>query len=284
MRQARRSLRIILLAVLFAALYYLYLDLVSTLSIASMTIRALAAGPAAAVVWSLASATSNLKTRPRAVTLCTIVFVVQYLTNLLEGYFYTSYLHEPSRVAGALLVAMGMALAQGAAASYFVPPTGAGVLLREQADWFFSRHPRRVWAWRIPLAAALWLPVYFLFGAIVGPHVVDAYESDGTGLVLPSIGTIIGLQLVRGALYLVPLLLLVGTTTLRRRETLLLLFLVLYVPGALIPFFLSGGPLPASIIPFHVAELFADSLVYATVAVLLLTPSRAVDNPPIAPA
>jgi hypothetical protein len=273
--------QVIALAVLFTALHAAYLQLVSEQSLASLLIEAVAAGIASALVWSQVSWQLGWSRRDRILALWLAVFVIHYLNNILEGYFYTNYLREPARIGGALLVGAAMGAAQGAAAGWIAVPTKDGDSVRGALRRLLASRPVASWIWRLALAAVAWLPIYLLFGAVAGPYVVEAYEESEEGLALPSIPTILVAQLVRGALYVVALLPLLAGIELSRPRTWALLALILYVPGALIPFFASGGSVPSRIIPFHVAELLADSAVYALVLVWLLAkPKPVADDGP----
>src|SRR6185436_19515688 len=58
------------------------------------------------------------------------------------------------------------------------------------------------WAWRLGAAILAFPVIYFLFGMIVGPFVVDSYRAGEFGLTLPGLRTLVAVQLVRSVLFL----------------------------------------------------------------------------------
>lgn len=129
----------------------------------------------------------------RAARLAVFVYVSFGLNTLVEARIFTT-LVAPDAFAGMCVfyVLPSVALALAAAAAF--PAHGEPAPL-----------PRRgpaAWAAR---AAAAWLAfpvIYLLFGMMVAPLVLPAYEQGTGGLVLPPMTVIVPVQLVRSLLFL----------------------------------------------------------------------------------
>jgi hypothetical protein len=114
-----------------------------------------------------------------------------------------------------------------------------------------------------------YFPVYFFFGALISPFVVPYYTNPSSGLKIPSFTVLIPLELLRGFLYVISLLSLFATIRASRRTVFAIIASFLYVPGALVPLMVPHS-LPAEILPFHLVEILADSIVYGAVITWLL--------------
>ncbi len=89
------------------------------------------------------------------------------------------------------------------------------------------------------------------------------------GLVIPPFSVILPLEFFRGFLYTISLLPVIAVVK-ERRASFFLLASLLFIPGAFIPLVMDTS-LPSQIIPIHLIEILADSLVYGFVLSRLLS-------------
>jgi hypothetical protein len=130
--------------------------------------------------------------------------------------------------------------------------------------------------------AACWLAfpvVYFIFGALIGPWVIETYLAEDSQIIIPPIGTILAVQAIRSMFYLVPTLAVIERWTGTRRS---LWFSLGWAHWALVG--LSGLVVPNDFMPPHVRlihslEIGADSFAYAAILVALLTSRKSVGGP-----
>jgi len=197
------------------------------------------------------------------------LFVIQYASNLVEYYFYSTVSVSvilPGLAEG-LFVTLIEAILIGL---LFVPATresSIGVEMKE----FFEQRRSSSWVWRIAIASLLWIPIYFAFGMMVFPFVTPYYTdpSLGLSLTLPSFDVVIPLQFVRGLIYVLVLLPLVAALEIGRRYLFAILTSLLYVPGTFVPLLTNLlWPVPLRIT--HGIELLGDFVVFAAVIVRLL--------------
>jgi len=126
-------------------------------------------------------------------------------------------------------------------------------------------------AWRI---AVCWLAfpfVYYLFGSLVIPFVIEDYMNEAGMLFVPEPGVLISVQCVRSMLFLIPSVAVIERWSGSRRG----LWLVLgWAHAALAA--LSGLVMPNPILSpalrlIHAVEITADSFVYCGILVVILT-------------
>jgi len=120
------------------------------------------------------------------------------------------------------------------------------------------------WAWRL-LAAWLAFPViYWCFGSLIAPFVMDYYRSGVGGLRIPPTDTIVGMQLVRGVLFLVatiPIALLWK----KSRSSFIVSVGLAYAVAVGAFQLVQGTFLPVFLRVLHSVEIAADSFVYAAI-------------------
>jgi len=126
---------------------------------------------------------------------------------------------------------------------------------------------------RVALGALSYLPVYFFFGMLVIPFVMPYYTDPSMGLVIPPFTTIIPLEVLRGLMYVAVLLPVTACLDADRLTTSVALAGLLFIPGALLPLLADQG-LPAQIIPFHLVEILADSVVYGHILARLFVSKK----------
>ena len=150
-------------------------------------------------------------------------------------------------------------------------PAEGGVLILDNARRFLGSRSAGQWAWRLAVAVCAFPVIYWTFGLMVAPFVLEYYRQGQFGLALPRGGVIIAIQLLRSTLFLaaaLPILMAWPGSRLRLTLALGLAFYVLVGLFSLI----QGSWLAPTLLVLHNIEIFADSMVYALVLVLLLVP------------
>ncbi len=197
------------------------------------------------------------------------LFIVEFASGMLEGYFFTTVFASVWQLFSALPIVALFALLQAGATGFILETQAPGEGIIDAFRRHLGARTRGSWAWRVAVASAAYLPIYFFFGALVGPFVIEYYNQAGLGLVIPPFTVIIPLELVRGLLYVVALLPILVALRVDRWTPFIALAALLYIPGSVLPL-LTRATVPAAILPFHSLELLADSVVYGFVLSRLL--------------
>lgn len=156
----------------------------------------------------------------------------------------------------------------GVMALLFQPTMDEGTPPAALSDFFRGRTWGE-WTWRI-LAAIIAFPVvYFVFGIVASPIVTEYYRQGVADLVLPDVGVILSVQLLRGFLYLLASLPVLIVWSGSRRQLIFLLGIAFFVLGATFEIILAFQ-LPSVLRVTHSIEILADSLVYAWLLATLL--------------
>lgn len=128
------------------------------------------------------------------------------------------------------------------------------------------------WAWRL-LAAWLAFPViYWCFGSLIAPFVMDYYRSGVGGLRIPPTETIVGMQLVRGVLFLVATLP-IALLWKKSRGAFIVSVGLAYAVAVGAFQLVQGTFLPVFLRVLHSIEIAADSFAYAAILGFLFIPS-----------
>ena len=261
--------------VLLFALVYAVLDLAVRIFVrGQLTLDLFAWSFGGGILIALLLAWMLPKTELRRPDLIAVVwlflFIVAKFSNLLEGYFFTAFYPSVSAFAGAVVSSLLTTLAYGIMAGALFHSETHNTSLASELSSYFKQRSHASWGWRVLLGAIAYFPVYFLFGALISPFVVPYYTNPSLGLKIPSFSVMIPLELLRGFLYVISLLSLFATIRAGRRTVFAAIASVLYVPGALVPL-MAPNSLPAEILPFHLVEILADSIVYGAVITRLLS-------------
>ncbi len=189
-------------------------------------------------------------------------FIVGSFSNMIEGYFFTSIFES-----GLVFIMGGLAMlffsgVQAGLAS-FILEKGEKRLMGNLVKYFADT---KVFGWfkRITIGTLSYFPVYFFFGMLVSPFVMPYYGDPSYGLVVPPFTVIIPVEILRGFLYVATLLPLAASLGAERRTSAVAFAGMLFIAGAFIPLLGDQG-LPSQIIPYHLAEIFVDSVVYGYV-------------------
>lgn len=198
-----------------------------------------------------------------------ILFVVGRFSNYVEGLFFTTMFANLSVLTAGVVLSLLLSFVEGGlAAVLFLPESHEGSLFAELSTYFSERRWSS-WLWRILLASVAYFPIYFFFGMLISPFVMPYYSDPSLGLKIPSFAVMIPVELFRGFLYVIMMLGIFSTVRAKRWTMAAIVGLILYVPGGLVPL-MSEHTLPPQIVPFHMIEIFADSIVYGIVLTRLL--------------
>lgn len=202
----------------------------------------------------------------RTLRLALFTYVSFGLNTMIEARIFTT-LVQPGAFAGMCVfyILPCAALALAVAAAFPARDVQRGPL---------PERPPAAWAARLVLAWLAFPVIYLLFGAMVAPIVLPAYEQQAAGLVLPPMQVILPTQLLRSLLYLgsaLPILL--GWAGGWKRLALRLGWAFWVLTG--LYGMLTGLWMPVSLRLAHSLEIGADSFVYAFVlAWALRAPSK----------
>jgi len=189
------------------------------------------------------------------------LFVVQEFSNLVEGYFFTTYIQTTYLFFAASFNSLLVTLIEALLVGFLFALEKTDRSFVDEFRAYARRRFRRSWVLRIAAGSVVYFPIYFLFGALISPFVIPYYENSSIGLRIPSFTVMIPLELVRGLLYVLALLPIIALLRVERRYVFAGIVSLLYVAGAFAPF-LSGPGLPIPLRIFHGVEILADSVVY----------------------
>jgi len=198
-----------------------------------------------------------------------LLFVVHRFVNLVEGAFFTT--TGTLGLGFSLLNVAVSSLVAGSLIAVLFPPGWVEEGLLAALRRYFAQRRWTAWAWRLPLAAVLYLPIYWIMGAIVAPIVMPYYTdaSLGLGLVAPGFEVILPLQILRGAIFVVGLLPAIAVWRGSRASLALWLGLTIVVLGA-VPPMLEAYFLPLTLRLVHGTEISISSLLQGLVYAWLL--------------
>ena len=156
----------------------------------------------------------------------------------------------------------------GGVTALLFKPSGKAKPFGGQVLHFFSGRSVQKWAWRLAAAVCAFPVIYWTFGMMVAPWVIEYYKQGQFGLTLPGTGVIILTQLLRSSLFfLAALPILIVWSGSRRQLTVLLgfaFFVLVGLFGMIQTYWL--GPV---LLVVHSVEILVDSMVYAGVLSLL---------------
>jgi hypothetical protein len=199
----------------------------------------------------------------RWLALALLVFINLGVNTVIEAAIFMPAFAKDS---GQFLILMdaGATLAFGAVLARLFGPSAAAAAAGQ-------RRGAGEWAWRVALAILAYPVIYYTFGLMVAPFVVPTYRAGVAGLVLPSPGVIVPVELGRSALYLLGSLPVIWLWARSRRGLILTLGWAFAVTTGLYGL-LQAYWFPPVLRVAHSLEITADSFVYALVVVMLLKP------------
>ena len=136
---------------------------------------------------------------PRMLAIWLTNYLLYNLLNLLDGLLFTPFPHMSTGIISYLFPALFSALVIAWLwKAEQVLPT------REQISGFFSTRTGSSWAWRIAAAWLIYPAIYCLVGRVVALFTINYYQDPNSnlGLTLPPLGTLLLMQVLRGALFL----------------------------------------------------------------------------------
>ncbi len=140
----------------------------------------------------------------------------------------------------------------------------------EKLKEYFKTQTTKQWSIRVFLAIISFPIIYFLFGILASPFVMDYYQQSNLNLTVPAVGVIMGVQVFRSILFLLVTLPILITWMGNKMQLILFLGLAHFVLVFSYDFVLAIQ-LPLTLELIHGVEILLDSMVYAWVMVKLLS-------------
>ncbi|MCP4261711.1 MAG: hypothetical protein GY774_30040 [Planctomycetes bacterium] len=200
----------------------------------------------------------------RCLILAGLTYVCIGLNTPIEAAIFTNISGMRTMVVFSLLPC----LLFGCVTALLFKPSGKAEPFGQQVSHFFSGRSVQKWAWRLAAAVCAFPVIYWTFGMMVAPWVIEYYKQGQFGLTLPGTGAIILTQLLRSSLFfLAALPILIVWSGSRRQLTVLLgfaFFVLVGLFGMIQTYWL--GPI---LVVVHSVEILVDSMVYAGVLSLL---------------
>ncbi len=125
--------------------------------------------------------------------------------------------------------------------------------------------------WRIGLIILSFPLIYYIMGISISPWIMDFYKREVMGLVIPSQGTLLSLQILRSSFFFLAIFPLYYNWTGTKLQFLISLALAQYVLVGFFPM-MQVYWFPKTLIIVHNLEILTDSLLYLTVFTFLLSP------------
>jgi len=223
------------------------------------------------ITFVVAISKTHLRRLDLVVLVWLVLFLVQQFSNTLEGLFFTTRYSSTAYLTQSLLTSLLTTFVEGVLAAVLFQPTRHDMSLVSEFSSYFEKRSATSWAWRIGVGSVAYFPIYFFFGALITPFIMPYYSNSSFGLRIPSFTVMIPLEFFRGFLYVLSLLGVFAAVKATRRTMSLVAASILYVPGGLVALMLATATatMPLAIIPFHLTEILADSLVYGAVLTYL---------------
>jgi hypothetical protein len=200
----------------------------------------------------------------RCLILATLTYVCIGLNTPIEAAIFTNIGGMRTMVIFSLLPC----LLFGGVTALLFKPSGKAEPFGRQVSHFFSGGSMQKWAWRLAVAVCAFPVIYWTFGMMVAPWIIEYYKQGQFGLTLPGTGIIILTQLLRSSLFfLAALPILIVWPGSRRQLTVQLgfaFFVLVGLFGMIQTYWL--GPV---LLVLHTVEILVDSVVYAGVLALL---------------
>jgi hypothetical protein len=201
--------------------------------------------------------------RLRWLALALLTFISLGANTVIESSIFSTMFANGGAVFVILMNAVG-ATAFGAVLARFFGKAG-------QSPTLEPHHGLTWWLGRIVLAVLAFPAVYLAFGVAISPIVLEHYRAGVAGLVAPGFGTILPVQMVRSALFLLASAPAILLWTGPRRELMAALGWSYTVTVGLYGL-LGAYWVPMVLRVTHSLEIAADSFAYAILIVMLLKP------------
>ena len=196
------------------------------------------------------------------------LFVVGSFSNMVEGYFFTRVFESGTAFLMGVLAMLCFSGVQAGLAS-IIHEKGEKRLRSNLVEYLTDTNALGLLK-RVTMGTLSYFPIYFFFGMLVSPFVLPYYSDPSLGLIVPPFTLIIPVEILRGFLYVATLIPLAVSLGSDRRTNAVAFAGMLFIVGAFIPLLGDQG-LPPQIIPYHLVEILADSIVYGFVLSWILT-------------
>ena len=203
--------------------------------------------------------------------LAVLCYICLGVASPLEGAIFTS-LRGMTSIPVFSLLPCGLF---AAAMALLFPPAERNDPSLADVRRFFQGRSAGNWAWRFAAAICAFPIIYWTFGMMVAPFVMEYYKQGQFALTVPRPGIIVLTQFARGTLFLAASLPILMTWSGSKRQLVLALGLAFYVLVGLFGMVQSYWLAPTLQV-LHNTEMLVDSMVYAwALAVLLVHPGEA---------
>jgi len=205
----------------------------------------------------------------RWLMLAALCYMCIGVTSALEGAIFTT-----MDMASVPALSLPPCLLFAAVMALLFKPVGRGDSLGVRVRQFFHGRNARQWLWRLVAAVFAFPLIYWTFGLMVAPFVMEYYQQGQFALAVPNPALILATQFARSVLFLlaaIPILIMWSGS---RRHLIAALGLAFYVLVGLFDMLQSYWLAPTLQV-LHNTEIFVDSMVYAlALAVLLARPDE----------
>jgi hypothetical protein len=206
---------------------------------------------------------------PRLLSIGICHYLLYYALNLLDGLLFTPLTHMSTGFFADLFPAFFAA----AVIAWLWRPKVDVLPAAKILTVFFSSRRWPEWTWRFLVAWLIYPPIYYLIGRVVALFTLHYYEdpSLNLGLTLPALSTLMLMQVLRGALFLIAVMPILFSWQGGRRELWLWVGSVIFFQIAN-QIIVQAYWLPLGLRIPHVIELLVDSFAQAGFYVWLLFP------------
>lgn len=203
----------------------------------------------------------------RWMALAALCYVCLGVTSALEGAIFTSLGGMASVPVFSILPCL---LFAAVLALLFKPASPAEVSAVTVRRFFHGRSLGQ-WTWRLAAAICAFPVIYWTFGLMVAPFVMEYYKQGQFALAVPNPAVILATQFARSTLFLLGAMPILVLWSGSRRHLVLALGLAFYVLVGLFGMIQSYWLAPTLQV-LHNSEMLLDSLVYALALTVLLVP------------
>jgi hypothetical protein len=202
----------------------------------------------------------------RWLILALLVWISHGVNNAVEAAIFTTMAAAASFT---VVMYLPAAMLCGAAVAWLFAPAISGPAFSVQLRSFFASRYSGAWVWRLLAAFCAFPIVYFGFGSLIAPLVLDYYRQGIAELAIPGMDRLIPVLLLRSLLFLLVCLpvLITWQQSYWRLCVTLGLVLFMLVGGVNL---LQAYWFPPILRVVHSLEILADELVYAGALVMLL--------------
>lgn len=210
--------------------------------------------------------------------LCIFLFIymIQNFLQTLEQIIFTTTVSFKFGVVFYLFPSLLISLA----VALLWKPANSGSSILKEWPVFWGRRPGKSWLWRIAVAWLAYPVIYYAVGSSISRIVAPYYQdpSLNLGLTLPHWKVIVGMQLIRGLLFLLPVLPVIILWKGKTSSLGIWLGFAIFVQVATL--MLLAYWLPPVLRITHAFELTVDSFLQAFVYAKLLYPGNKIEPVP----